>query len=409
MDLQWSETDLAFRDEVRAFFAEHLTDELRAAGRLMTSVYADHKAAMDWQRILAAKGWAAPAWPVEYGGCGWSAAQRYLFARERAAAGAPPLSPMGIQMCAPALIHFGTDAQKAYFLPRMLTGEHVWCQGYSEPQSGSDLASLKMRAQEDGDHLVCDGSKIWTTHAQDANWIFCLVRTSQEEKPQIGITFLLIDMRTPGITIQPIVMSSGEYIQNQVFFDQVRVPKSNVIGTIGDGWTVAKYLLEFERGGTAYSPELHEVLDDLRHFSHSVPGETTERLIDDPVFANKLAAARIRIATLETYELRTMSALSSGRSPGAAASVMKILGTELSQHLTELGMEAAGRYGRAFQPQAVRPGGPVRLWHASGPHVGPQAAVLAPLRYLNDRAGSIYAGSNEIQRNILAKVALGLH
>lgn len=408
MDLQWSDADLAFRDEVRAFFAEHLTDELRAAGRLMTSVYADHEAAMNWQRILAAKGWAAPAWPVEYGGCGWSATQRYLFARERVAAGAPPLSPMGIQMCAPALIKFGTDVQKAHYLPRMLSGEHVWCQGYSEPQSGSDLASLQMHARDDGDYLVCDGSKIWTTHAQDANWIFCLVRTSREDKPQLGITFLLIDMRTPGITIQPIVMSSGESIQNQVFFDHVRVPKANVIGTIGDGWTVAKYVLEFERGGTAFSPELHDVLDNLRHFAQTVPGETTDRLIDDPHFASKLAAARIRISALEVYELRTMSALSAGRSPGAAASVMKVLGTELSQHLTELAMEAAGHYGRAFQPQAVRPGGPVRLWHATGPHVGPQEAVLAPLRYLNDRAGSIYAGSNEIQRNILAKLALGL-
>ncbi|MBP0593292.1 acyl-CoA dehydrogenase family protein [Paraburkholderia sp. LEh10] len=409
MDLQWSDRDLAFRDEVRAFLATHLTDELRAAGRLMTSVYADHHAAMAWQRILAAKGWAAPAWPIEYGGCGWTATQRYLFARERVAAGAPPLSPMGIQMCAPALIKFGTDAQKAYFLPRMLSGEHVWCQGYSEPQSGSDLASLKMHAREDGDDLVCDGSKIWATHAHDANWIFCLVRTSREDKPQLGITFLLIDMRTPGISIQPIVMSSGEHIQNQVFFDQVRVPKVNVIGTIGAGWTVAKYVLEFERGGTAYTPELHEMLDNLREFAKTAPGETTERLIDDPHFASKLAAARIRIAALEVYELRTMSALSAGRSPGTNASVMKILGTELSQHLTELGMEAAGRYGRSFQPQAACPGGPVKLWHTTGPYVGAQAAMLAPLRYLNDRAGSIYAGSNEIQRNILAKAALGLH
>ena len=408
MDLQWSDADLAFRDEVRAFLTTYLTDELRAAGQLMTSVYADHQASMRWQRILAAKGWAAPAWPVEYGGCGWSVTQRYLFSRERIAAGAPPLSPMGIQMCAPALIEFGSAAQKAFFLPRMLSGEHEWCQGYSEPQSGSDLASLQMSAVEDGEDLVCNGSKIWATHAHEANWIFCLVRTSREKKPQSGITFLLIDMTTPGVSVQPIVMSSGEHIQNQVFFDQVRVPKANVIGTIGAGWTVAKYLLEFERGGVAYSPELHLMLDHVRQFAQAVPGDATERLIDDLVFANKLASARIRVSTLEVYELRTMSAVSSGGSPGTSASVMKILGTELSQHLTELWLEAAGRYGRAFQPQAARPGGPVRLPHATGPHVGPQAAVLAPLRYLNDRAGSIYAGSNEIQRNILAKAALGL-
>lgn len=408
MDLQWSDADLAFRDEVRAFLNDNLTDELRDAGRLMTSVYADHDASMQWQRILARKGWAAPAWPVEHGGCGWSVTQRYLFSRERVAAGAPPLSPMGIQMCAPALIEFGTPEQKAFFLPRMLSGEHFWCQGYSEPQSGSDLASLQMSAVEDGDDLVCNGSKIWATHANVANWIFCLVRTARAGKPQVGITFLLIDMTTPGVSVQPIVMSSGEHIQNQVFFDNVRVPKSNVIGKIGDGWTVAKYLLEFERGGVAYTPEFHLMLARLRAFAQTTPGETTARLIDCPVFAAKLAAASIRVETLEVYELRTMSAISAGGSPGASASVMKILGTELHQHLTELWLEAAGRYGRAFQPQAVRPGGPVALLHASGAPVGPLAAISAPLRYLNDRAGSIYAGSNEIQRNILAKVALGL-
>jgi alkylation response protein AidB-like acyl-CoA dehydrogenase len=409
MDLQWSDADLAFRDEIRAFLAEHLTDDLRAAGRLMTSVYAEHEASMQWQRILAAKGWAAPAWPAEHGGCGWSVTQRYLFSRERVAAGAPPLSPMGIQMCAPALIEFGTPEQKAFFLPRMLSGEHFWCQGYSEPQSGSDLASLQMSAVEDGDHLVCNGSKIWSTHADVANWVFCLVRTAREAKPQVGITFLLIDMNSPGVSVQPIVMSSGEHIQNQIFFDQVRVPKANVVGKINDGWTVAKYLLEFERGGVAYTPELHLSLDRLRAFAQTVPGHACARLIDEPLFAAKLAEARTRIATLEVYELRTMSAISAGGSPGANASVMKILGTELSQHVTELWLEASGPYGRAFQPQAARPGGPVTLPHASGEHAGPQAAVLAPLRYLNDRAGSIYAGSNEIQRNILAKVALGLH
>ncbi|WP_321938190.1 acyl-CoA dehydrogenase family protein [Paraburkholderia sp. J8-2] len=409
MDLQWSDADLAFRDEVRAFLKEHLTEDLREAGRLMTSVYADHEASMKWQRILAAKGWAAPAWPVEYGGCGWSAAQRYIFSRERIAAGAPPLSPMGIQMCAPALIEFGTPEQKDFFLPRMLSGEHFWCQGYSEPQSGSDLASLQMSAVEDGGDLVCNGSKIWATHANVANWIFCLVRTSRESKPQRGITFLLIDMATPGVSVQPIVMSSGEHIQNQVFFDNVRVPKGNVIGQIGDGWTVAKYLLEFERGGVAYTPEFHLMLERLRAFAQTAPGEGTARLIDCPEFAAKLAAASVRVETLEVYELRTMSAISAGGSPGASASVMKILGTELHQHITELWLEAAGPYGRAYQPQAVRPGGPVTLPHASGAPAGPLAAVAAPLRYLNDRAGSIYAGSNEIQRNILAKVALDLH
>ncbi len=409
MDLKWSEADEAFREEVRTFLKENLTDDLKEAGRLMTSVYADHEASMNWQRILAKKGWAAPAWPKEHGGCAWTASQRYIFSRERVAAGAPPLSPMGIQMCAPALIEFGTPQQKAHFLPRMLSGEHFWCQGYSEPQSGSDLASMQMSATEDGNDLICNGSKIWATHANVANWIFCLVRTSRESKPQLGITFLLIDMTTPGVSVQPIVMSSGEHIQNQVFFDNVRVPKANVIGKLGDGWTVAKYLLEFERGGVAYTPEFHLMLDRLRTFAHSVPGESTPRLIDCPVFAAKLAAASVRVETLEVYELRTMSAISAGGSPGASASVMKILGTELHQHITELWLEAAGPYGHAYQPHAARPGGPVTLPHASGTQAGPLAAVTAPLRYLNDRAGSIYAGSNEIQRNILAKAALDLN
>ena len=242
-----------------------------------------------------------------------------------------------------------------------------------------------------------------------ANWIFCLVRTARESKPQLGITFLLIDMTAPGVSVQPIVMSSGEHIQNQVFFDDVRVPKRNVVGKIGDGWTVAKYLLEFERGGVAYTPEFHaDARTPARIRAHGARrGDRAS--IDCPVFAGKLAAASIRVETLEVYELRTMSAISAGGSPGASASVMKILGTELHQHITELWLEAAAQYGRAYQPQAARPGGPVTLPHASGAPAGPLAAVLAPLRYLNDRAGSIYAGSNEIQRNILARAALGLH
>lgn len=409
MDIQWSPEEQVFRDEVRAFLESSLTPELRAAGQLMTSVYADHEASLQWQKLLVAKGWAAPAWPVEYGGCDWTVAQHYIFARERAAAGAPPLSPMGIQMCAPALIAFGTAEQKSFYLPRMLSAEHFWCQGYSEPGSGSDLASLQMQAIEEGDDFVCNGSKIWTTHADVANWIFCLVRTSKEPRPQLGITFLLIDMRTPGIEVRPIVAPSGEHIQNQVFFSSVRVPKKNVVGQIGAGWTVAKYLLEFERGGTAYAPELQARLAEIRGFAARVPGDRGKTLAEDALFAAKLAAAHIRIAALDVYELRSMCALSAGGgSPGIAASVMKILGTELRQHVTELALEAAGHYGRCYQPQAARPGGEVSLPHASAGHVGPLEAVLAPLRYFNERAGSIYAGSNEIQRNILAKAALGL-
>ncbi|MES0875324.1 acyl-CoA dehydrogenase family protein [Sinimarinibacterium thermocellulolyticum] len=406
MDLNWSTADLRFRDEVRRFLEHKLTPELRRAGRLMTSVYADDTACLQWQRILAQHGWGAPSWPKAYGGCEWTPLQRYIFARERVAAGAPP-APFSLHTIGPALIAFGSKEQKRRFLPPLLYGEHRWCQGYSEPESGSDLASLQMSAIDMGDELVCSGSKIWTTHAHTADWMFCLARTSREGRPQQGISFLLIDMRTPGVSVRPIVMFSGEHIQNQVFFDQVRVPKSQVVGGIGRGWTVAKYLLEYERSGVAYTPELHARLDELRNFAAQVPVDGGT-LLDQPLFAARLAEARVRVSTLEIYELRTMSALSSGTSPGNAASVMKILGTEISQQITELAMDAAGVYAQAYQPHAGRPGGAIHLPHNPDHVAGPTVASLAPLRYLNDRAGSIYAGTNEIQRNILVKTALRL-
>ncbi|MCF7549551.1 acyl-CoA dehydrogenase family protein [Pseudonocardia sp. WMMC193] len=401
MDLDWSADDLAFRDEVRAFLAEKLTPDLRQAGRLMTSVYAEHEASMAWQAILHERGWAAPAWPVEYGGTGWSVTQRYLFARESVLAGAPSLSPMGISMVAHVLMRFGTTAQKEWFLPRILSGEVFFCQGYSEPESGSDLASLQMSAVSDGDDLVCTGSKIWTTHAAEANWMFCLVRTTKSERKQQGITFLLIDMTSPGVEVRPLVMTSGEIIQNQEFFDGVRVPKSNVVGEIDDGWTVAKYLLQFERGGTAMAPKLQVMADEVAEVAASV---------DSPVFAARLADARIRIDALEVLEFRVLTAVAAGRDPGAGASRMKIIGTELSQTLTELLLEAAGPRGRAYQPHATRPGGPLAGFAppADGYVGGEPWQAVAPLRYFNDRAGTIYAGSNEIQRNIIAKAALGL-
>lgn len=263
MDYDWSEAERAFRDEVRAFLAEKLTPEVSTAGRLMTSVYSDHEASLEWQRILHERGWAAPHWPVEYGGCDWSLTQHYIFSRELTLAGAPALSPMGIRMVAPALIAFGTDEQKNYFLPRILTGEVFFCQGYSEPEAGSDLAALNMSAVPDGDDFLVSGSKIWTTHATEANWIFALVRTSRGGKKQQGITFLLMDMTAPGIEIRPLVMSSGEQVQNQIFFDNVRVPKSNVLGQIDDGWTVAKYLLVHERGGGAMAPALQAMAQNI--------------------------------------------------------------------------------------------------------------------------------------------------
>jgi alkylation response protein AidB-like acyl-CoA dehydrogenase len=317
---------------------------------------------------------------------------------------------MGIKMVAHALIAFGTKEQKDYFLPRILTGEVFFCQGYSEPEAGSDLAALSMAAVDDGDHLVCTGSKIWTTHAREANWMFALVRTSRTAKKQQGITFLLIDMTSPGIEIRPLVMTSGEEVQNQVFFDHVRVPKSNVVGRIDEGWAVAKYLLEFERGGTAYSPALQVMAENIAAVAAEQPGPLGGRLLDDPAFARKLADARIRTEVLEILEYRILAGVAEGRNPGPASSMLKVLGTELSQTLTELAMEAAGPRGRVYQPHATAPGGPVADYQPppDGYVSGEPWQAVAPLRYLNDRAGSIYAGSNEIQRNILAKAALGL-
>jgi len=408
MNLDWSAEDLAFAEEARAFFEAELTLELRDAGRLMTSVYADHDLGMAWQAKLNARGWAAPGWRREHGGQDWTPAQHYLFERERIRAGAPPVSPMGIHMVAHVIQAFGTPEQKAWFLPRILDGEVFFCQGYSEPQAGSDLASLQMRAVADGDDFVLNGSKIWTTHAQEANWMFCLVRTGRGGRPQQGITFLLVDMTTPGVIVRPLVMTSGETVQNQVFFTDVRVPSGNVIGAVDDGWTVAKYLLEFERGHS-YAPGLKIRVEDLREQARAV--ETPEgTLLDDPVFASRLARASIRIDVLEVLEFKLVSGARDDGSVGALSSMMKILGTELAQELTELSYRAAGATGTVYQPHASRPGAEVRDYvpPEDGAAIGEAWQAIAPLRYFNERAGSIYAGSNEIQRNILAKRVLGL-
>src|SRR4051812_20905753 len=325
MDLQWSKDEQAFQDEGRDFLEQKLTPELQRAGRLMTSVYADHGASMAWQAILHERGWAAPAWPVEFGGCDWSLTQHYIFTRESTLAGAPSLSPMGIRMVAHAIIRYGTPEQKDYFLPRILTGEVFFCQGYSEPEAGSDLAALSMAAVDDGAELVCTGSKIWTTHAREANWMFALVRTSRTAKKQQGITLVLIDMTSPGIQIRPLVMTSGEEIQNQVFFDDVRVPKSNVLGEIDDGWTVAKYLLEFERGGGAASPALQVMAEEIAAVAADQPAPNGGRLLDDWPFARKLADARIRTEVLEILEYRVLAALAGGGHPGPGASMLKVL------------------------------------------------------------------------------------
>ncbi len=404
MDLNWSAADRVFRDEVREFLDRELTPELRARGKGLTSVYADYDTTMAWHHILYRKGWVAPAWPVQYGGCGWSVVQRYIWASELTAAAAPPLSPMGIGMCGPVLIGHGSPAQQAHYLPRMLSGEDFWCQGYSEPGSGSDLASLQMSAVEDGDDFICNGHKIWTTHANVANWIFCLVRTAREKIPQLGITFLLIDMKTPGISVKPIIMLSGEHIQNEVFFTDVRVPKANVVGKVGEGWTVAKYLMQFERGGGGAAPGLKNRLEKIRNIAKKEGS-------DDIDFAVKVAQAAVDVASLEAVEFRVMSKLSNGQAPGAESSMMKMVGTEISQRLTELAMEAIGLYALPYQPHAVSPGGPVPNYRPPMPNespAGPDYSWPVTAKYFNDRAGSIYAGTNEVQRNIMSKAILGL-
>jgi len=294
MDIAWSNEELAFRDEVRAFLDGNLAPDIARAGQLATSVYPDHKASMAWQRILDSRGWAAPHWAAEHGGTDWTVAQHYLFNRERIAAGAPSLSPMGIHMVAHVIMRFGTPEQQAFFLPRILTGEVFFCQGYSEPGAGSDLAALAMSAVPDGSDFILNGSKIWTTHATEANWMFALVRTAREARPQQGITFLLLDMATPGMAVRPLTMISGEDVQAQVFFTNVRVPQANVLGAIDQGWGVAKYLLEFERGGGAYAPELQARGRRIAEAAVAAPGSDGGPLLDDPRFEAKLAAARIR-------------------------------------------------------------------------------------------------------------------
>lgn len=410
MDLISSAGDQRFYDEVRTFLDRELTPELRDAGRRMTSVYADHGASLEWQRILHRRGWATPYWPVEHGGCNWTVAQHYLFARELAIAHAPPLSPMGIGMCGPVLIEFGTVDQKARFLPRIPSGEDFWCQGYSEPQAGSDLAALQMEAIDQGDHFLCNGRKIWTTHAQYANWIFCLVRTAKGLTRQRGITFLLIDMASPGVEVRPIVFSSGEHIQNEIFFRNVCVPKENVVGAVDDGWTVAKYLMQFERGGKARAPGLRVEFERLADVAKQEPADTGGSLIDDPAFAAKLARISIDIDCLEATELGTMAGLAEGQAPSPiSASLGKIVGSEISQQLRALAVEAAAYQILPYQPHVTRPGGGVPHFTppTHGHVVGPERSWAVASKYFNDRAASIYAGTNEIQRNIIAKT-LGL-
>ncbi len=401
MDFAFSASDEAFRTQVREFLAAELTPQLNARARKTTTVFADKDVAMQWQAILARKGWAVPAWPVEHGGTQWSPTQKYVFADECAKAGTPGLIPLGLRMLAPVLFRYGTPEQKQHYLPRMLSGEHYWCQGYSEPGSGSDLSSLKTRAVKDGDDYVVNGTKIWTTHAQFADHIFCLVRTDSSGKPQAGITFLLIDMATPGITVQPIVTIAGDHEVNQVFFDNVRVPQANRVGPENEGWTVAKYLLEFERGGGGASPRLKIGLGELRSIARRQRDGDGASLADDPAFAGRIDALEIRIMGLEFAELATLARLSSGGSPGAESSLQKNTTADIGQAMETLLLEAIDHYALPHA-NLISLNGHDDCWP------GPDHAEIIAARYLNGRAASIFGGAREVQKNIVAKVVLGL-
>lgn len=401
MDLNFTAADLAFRDEVRAWIAAAYDADLKTMMSQSKNGYLDKEGQVRWQKKLYEKGWIAPDWPVEHGGPGWTSSQRYIFQMETAAAGCPIVSPMGLKMVAPVIMAFGTEAQKQKFLPPILSSDVWWCQGYSEPGSGSDLASLQMKAVRDGDHYVLNGTKIWTTHAQWADWMFNLVRTSQEKKPQDGISFLLVDMKTPGITVQALPTLdgpvSGQQEINQVFYDNVRVPIENRIGEEGKGWTYAKYLLEFERGN-AYASGLKYALDKAKRIA------AMEGRLSEVEFARKVADLEIRVAALDATEQRVFSSAAAGKNIGPASSMLKCAGSEAQQAISELALEAIGHYAQPFVADT---------WaevqgRSNADRPGPDyAGPIAP-SYFNYRKTSIYAGSNEIQRNIMAKLVLGL-
>ena len=342
MDMSFNKADLKFRDDVRAFIAEKYDEDLRRKMSFSKNGYLDKAGQIKWQKALNDRGWAAVNWPKEHGGAKFTPNEKYIFDIEMAAAGTPIVSPMGLKMVAPVIMAFGNDTQKKQHLPSILSSDIWWCQGYSEPGSGSDLASLQMRAEDKGDHYICNGSKIWTTHAQWADWIFCLVRTTPGQKPQQGISFILIDMKTPGITVRPIITidgpPEGEQEINQVFFDNVRVPKGNLIGKQDEGWTYAKYLLEFERGN-AYAPGLKRSLKKVRTIAASEDSNGS-KLIDDSEFRRKIEDVEIQLRALEFTEMRFFSKMSTGQRPGAESSLFKTRGTELQQAITELALEA---------------------------------------------------------------------
>ena len=394
MDTSFAPEDIAFRDEVREFFDTAYDADIDA--RLNNPDPAIFQPAIvEWQKRLYDRGWIAPGWPETVGGTGWDATKSFIFDTERASRGIRDVIPFGLKMVGPVIYTFGTDEQKERFLPKILASDEWWCQGYSEPGSGSDLASLKTKAERDGDDYIVNGAKIWTSYAQFSDWIFCLVRTSTEGKKQQGISFLLIDMKTPGIKINPIVSIDAHHSLNEVEFNDVRVPVANRIGEENKGWTYAKALLAHERTAIAEVADSKRHLEQVKHYA-SLEVNGGQRLIDDPLFQKRISDVEIELMALEFTELRVLATVASGGAPGAESSLLKIKGTEMQQAVQTLSMDLAAYY------QGVLPGAP------EAEVLGHEFGSKSFKRYMYGRASTIYGGSNEVQRNIIAKAVLGL-
>ncbi|MBV1864666.1 MAG: acyl-CoA dehydrogenase family protein [Rhodobacteraceae bacterium] len=398
MDLKFSIKEEEFRAEVRGFLDEKLPERLSEKVRLGQGLT---KAEMEeWHAILNHRGWLAGNWPAQYGGAEWNAVQRHIFEEETTSAHAPRIVPFGLAMLGPVLQAFGSDAQKAHYLPRILNGDDWWCQGYSEPGAGSDLASLKTRAVREADHYIVNGQKTWTTLGQYANMIFCLVRTDTECKPQAGISFLLIDMKTPGITVRPIRLLDGSIEVNEVFFDDVKVPVENLVGEENKGWTYAKFLLTHERtniAGVGFSNAALVALKQVARLQMS----GGKPMIENPHFAARIARVEIDLMAMATTNLRVISAAARGQAPGAESSMLKVKGTVIRQEINDLTRRVMGPYAVPFTSEALEEGD-------NREPVGPQQAATAAPQYFNNRKLSIFGGSNEIQRTIITKAILQL-
>jgi alkylation response protein AidB-like acyl-CoA dehydrogenase len=393
MDLELGPEDLAFREEVRAFLREHLPEHLRRGALLTPGTFTRPEVYKPCQAILHAKGWLAYHWPKRVGGLDWSPVQRYIFESECARARAPVLPIQGLRLVAPVIYTFGTTAQQEYFLPRILNADHVWCQGYSEPEAGSDLAALRTRAVRVGNEYRVTGTKIWTTHAHFANWMFVLVKTDTEAKPpQAGITFLLLDMRQPGVEVRPIVSMSGEHEFNEVFLNEARVPIEQRIGAEGQGWNIAKFLLEQERGGSCMAPRLLTQLEELR-----CAMSEGRYACGNPDRLARLAELEIQAQALEVLELRALADLAAGRRPGPQTSVAKLVFTNIQREVDRLRLEAYGYAGLQLDVDA-----------ADASSDGEAQARLAMATYLSNSAWSIMGGSDEVMKNIVAKAVLNL-